>query len=623
MEGLTEGEIAERYGTYQVQVNRLRKKWGVPLQVRTDRLHLPESLTPRLRSILVGSMLGDGSLRKTGASTASYVEHHSIKQREYLNWKALEWGPFFSSTSPSDKGDHLGFRLLTHGCRVLFPYWQVFYPTGKGEKTFSGLDQELVDDLALAVWFMDDGSRTSSYFRFSVGPDPANHRVQLRVLRRFGLEVSLYSDPEDLSIHVQGRGSLTKFVDLVSPHLPPCMGYKLDLSTPRRAGPAPREVLVREKVQPMLDRGLSAQEIASVFGVSRGSVARALDRMGAPRRPVGRPLQKSAVELTVEEATAMIRQLDPTAGSYPEEAVRVLLRTQIPLPDPTQEEVTHDVGLLRKSPTILSGSEFRCISRAGSVVCARHFPYRWEARYRDQPSAKQAWYDGQKIRQAVGFQIRVGDPVTPVRVFRAVQAVVRSPTNFRPSLAKAIVEAYSPEGGMVLDPCAGYGGRAAGALSSGRQYLGVDPHPKAKEAFVGLSADMGHKLAFFNLPFEEFNEGPLGVDLVFTSPPYFSVERYSDDPTQSWVRYKTWTAWVGGFLAPFVEKSWVHLKPGGVFCVNTKDIRVGKQVFPIGEELVRLALGAGFCQECTLSLPIGRLGKELRTEPLYVFRRGA
>ena len=27
-------------------------------------------------------------------------------------------------------------------------------------------------------------------------------------------------------------------------------------------------------------------------------------------------------------------------------------------------------------------------------------------------------------------------------------------------------------------------------------------------------------------------------DIVFTSPPYFNVERYSYDDTQSWVRYK-------------------------------------------------------------------------------------
>jgi DNA modification methylase len=619
-EGLTEGEIASRFGTYQVRVNRLRKKWGIPTQVRTDRLDLPDELSLRLRSVLLGSMLGDGGLRPTGSQTASYVEHHSLKQKEYLDWKTQEWGPFFSSCFPSNKGVHQGFRLITHGCRVLFPYWRTFYPSGAGDKIFSGLDVALVDDLALAVWFMDDGSRTTSSVRFSVGPDPQNHKIQLKILRKFGLDVTLYDDPEDVSIHVKGRGSLTKFVDLVSPHIPACMSHKLELAVTRQAGPAPREVLLPEKLQPMIDRGMSAQGIASVFGVSRGSVSRALDRMGVARRPSGRP-KASSFELTLEEATALISHLDPTFSGFVDEVTRVLLRTGIPLPNPTQEEIEHDAALLRKSPTHLDGTEFKSVSKAGSVVCSKHFPYRWDARYRDQPSVRQAWYDEKRIRQAIGFQIRVGDPVTPIRVFRAIQAVVRGPTNFRPSLAKAVVEAFSPVGGLVLDPCAGYGGRAAGTLASGRRYLGVDPNPKASPAFSGIARDLGGDLRFFNQPFEEFDELGQGADLVFTSPPYFSVERYSDDSTQSWVRYKTWGSWVRGFLKPFVERSWTHLKPDGYFCVNTKDIRSGQSVFPIGGELTRLALETGFSLEMTLVIPIGRIGKDLKTEPLFVFRR--
>jgi len=208
-------------------------------------------------------------------------------------------------------------------------------------------------------------------------------------------------------------------------------------------------------------------------------------------------------------------------------------------------------------------------------------------------------------------------------VFRALQAVVHAPTNFRPSLARAIVEAFSPEGGFVLDPCAGYGGRAAGTLSCGRKYLGVDPHPKAVPSFEGLARDLKGELNFINQPFEEF-EGPINeVDLIFTSPPYFSVERYSDEPTQSWVRYKTWDYWVKGFLTPLVGKSLAYLKPEGYFCVNTKDIREGRNVFPIGGELVRIATSLGFNLEQTLSLPLGRLGKDLREEPLFVFRKQA
>jgi hypothetical protein len=618
-EGLTDAEIASLFGTYQVKISRLRAKWGISTIVKSDRFDLPDELSPRLRSILIGSMLGDGNLRRTGTLTAGYTEHHSKAQREYLDWKAVEWGPFFSKIIPSNKDDYLGFRMYSHGCRTLLPYWQLFYPSGSGDKTFANLEHSLVDDLALAVWFMDDGSRTTSYVRFSVGPDEASQRVQLRILRHLGLEVEIYGEGGDTAIHVQGRRSLTRFVDLVAPHIVPSLGYKLEL-VPRRAGPAPRDLLTPERLQPMLDRGLRPAEIGRILNVSRNSVRRGLSAMGVGPRRTGRPGREERSEYGVEEATALLSSLDQSSQSFLSEAVRILLRTSLPVSVPILEDVIHDAELLRKAPTKLVDGVFHHVSRAGSVLCARHFPHRWDARYRDRPSVRMAWYDEELVRSAVRFQLRVGDPVTPVRVFRALQVVVRGPTNFRPSLSKAIVEAFCPSGGLVLDPCAGYGGRAAGTLAAGRRYIGIDPHPNALKAHEGLRKDLGGELRFMNEPFEDVDLSEVRANFIFTSPPYFSVERYSDDPLQSWVRYKTWTSWVRGFLEPFVEKSWGHLAPGGLFCVNTKNIRLGRQEYPIADELQRIAVARGFVLKATLSMPIGRVGKDARSEPLFLFR---
>jgi hypothetical protein len=91
-EHLTETEIARRYGTSQTTIGRLRKRWSISTLLKSDRLSLPE-LSSKQRSILIGSMLGDGRLFRTGSETAAYSEHHSEKQRAYLEWKAKEWGP--------------------------------------------------------------------------------------------------------------------------------------------------------------------------------------------------------------------------------------------------------------------------------------------------------------------------------------------------------------------------------------------------------------------------------------------------------------------------------------------------------------------------------------------------
>jgi hypothetical protein len=158
-------------------------------------------------------------------------------------------------------------------------------------------------------------------------------------------------------------------------------------------------------------------------------------------------------------------------------------------------------------------------------------------------------------------------------------------------------------------------------MASDRKYIGVDPHPDASRAFTALATAFKSGLVFHNAPFEEVDLGDLQADLVFTSPPYFSVERYSNEPTQSWVRYKTWDSWIQGFLTPFVQKSFAYLRTGGVFCVNTKDVRVRNKVMPIGGEVVRLALKAGFTHEATMTLPLGRIGKVVQSEPIFVFRK--
>ena len=46
----------------------------------------------------------------------------------------------------------------------------------------------------------------------------------------------------------------------------------------------------------------------------------------------------------------------------------------------------------------------------------------------------------------------------------------------------------------------------------------------------------------------DYSEYENYFDVVFTSPPYFSVERYSHDDTQSWVRYKNIDVWNEYFL---------------------------------------------------------------------------
>jgi hypothetical protein len=82
------------------------------------------------------------------------------------------------------------------------------------------------------------------------------------------------------------------------------------------------------------------------------------------------------------------------------------------------------------------------------------------------------------------------------------------------------------------------------------------------------------KADFVESPAEDFDYAGYDnyFDIAFTSPPYFSVERYSYDDTQSWVRYKTIDEWNEQFLHKALGKIWKTLKKGGVLIVNIADV---------------------------------------------------
>lgn len=114
--------------------------------------------------------------------------------------------------------------------------------------------------------------------------------------------------------------------------------------------------------------------------------------------------------------------------------------------------------------------------------------------------------------------------------------------NFPPNIAKYIYNKYGGE--RVLDFCAGFGGRLLGFWHSNvKEYVGIDPNKKLKhnEMISWLRENDFYnkkKASIIYSSAEDVNYDELGkFDLVFTSPPYFNSEIYSEDETQSLTRY--------------------------------------------------------------------------------------
>ena len=132
-------------------------------------------------------------------------------------------------------------------------------------------------------------------------------------------------------------------------------------------------------------------------------------------------------------------------------------------------------------------------------------------------------------------------------------------SQFKPNVAKIIYDKLDSKN--ILDFSAGWGDRLAGFFGSesGEYYVGIDPrkenHPIYKEQVKFYSKhrtmfEVDKKCEFIESPAEDvdFTKYKNKFDTVFTSPPYFNVERYSYDDTQSWVKYKDITDWNEKFL---------------------------------------------------------------------------
>jgi hypothetical protein len=170
-----------------------------------------------------------------------------------------------------------------------------------------------------------------------------------------------------------------------------------------------------------------------------------------------------------------------------------------------------------------------------------------------------------------------------------------SGTAFPPFHARFFADKFLPKDGdgIVVDPCAGWGGRLLGTLMIPRatqvSYFGIDPQKTNKSAYDGLIRRVnvwlkkeieGKRTAqIYYKPFEDWVHSVSAkklmgcVDLVFTSPPYFRAENY--DPTnkkQSANRYTDYARWREHFYKPLFKGAFDLLKPGGHFVLNVANV---------------------------------------------------
>ena len=161
-------------------------------------------------------------------------------------------------------------------------------------------------------------------------------------------------------------------------------------------------------------------------------------------------------------------------------------------------------------------------------------------------------------------------------------------TIYRPLLTKRIMNVFQPK--KVLDVCVGWGGRMLGtSCVDGIEYIGIEPCSKTFDGLIKIRDKLNLKnVTLYNEPAEK--RLPLlesgSFDLALTSPPYYNLEIYSEEETQS-VHYGSYENWKEHFLKPIVFGVLDKLKQNGKSCWSVKNIRTDK-FYPLYDDIVEL-----------------------------------
>lgn len=196
-------------------------------------------LNPEQTSVLIGSILGDGTLQigKEGKN-ANFKVEQGLMHKEYALWKYkifqnwVRTPPKISFRYRSDDTRYQKswwFRTVRHPQLTFFR--KLFYPNG--EKIVPLNISEYLDALCLAVWIMDDGSLNKRHL------DISTYAFRLEGIKalcealkeNFKVKAKYYKDRDKGYRMYFSVRETKKMGEVVGPHIIPSMTYKL-LRTP-------------------------------------------------------------------------------------------------------------------------------------------------------------------------------------------------------------------------------------------------------------------------------------------------------------------------------------------------------------------------------------------------------
>lgn len=139
---------------------------------------------------------------------------------------------------------------------------------------------------------------------------------------------------------------------------------------------------------------------------------------------------------------------------------------------------------------------------------------------------------------------------------------------FRPIQSMEIYAKYKPT--RILDFSCGWGGRLVGACALDiPHYIGIDINTGLKPGydkmteFLREKTDTKTEITMIYQNSLDVDYSTIKYDMVFTSPPYYFIEKYPNN-----IAYSSKSDMDEKFYKPLFQKTFDNLQNNGVYCLN-------------------------------------------------------
>lgn len=190
------------------------------------------------KNAVIGMILGDAYLQKTGAHNARLRLEHSLKQKTYLEEKVAMLKDYFPGKIQALERFHQKWgksyqyvRIQSHSSPEFGKIYRLFYKNSQ-KGIPNTITKLLHEPITLAIWFMDDGyyypRDKMSYIYIPKYDDDSIRNLLFALKENFDLSPIIKSKKHG-QVLVFSVSETAKLMRIINKHIIPSMRYKTPL----------------------------------------------------------------------------------------------------------------------------------------------------------------------------------------------------------------------------------------------------------------------------------------------------------------------------------------------------------------------------------------------------------